>query len=1189
MSRALVTLRNARSVLLGVCLMTLVVLLVCGASAQAAFTHVYTGQSFGPEGRGGVGFSQPGGIAVDQKSGDVFVYDAEGEGSVYKFDAGGEPANFSGLGTNRITGVGSAGGSTAEVAVDSSAGSDSGDIYVANVNSVRIYSAAGGFLGELTGGVPCGVAVDPSGAVYVGLYPETVKKFTPVANPVTNADETSSMGGLVEVCNVAADSQGNVYANTVFGAVRRYDALQFGSLAATGSLVDEKGSTLAVDPSTNNVLIDERSDVAEYDPAGALLGTSKAGNHENSFGVAVKGGGDMYASEGESSPGSTGVRVGIFGPRVLVPDVSIEASSMSGATVTVRGSVDPDGVAVSSCQFEYGSEAGVFTHTVACSPDPGSGATPVSVSGSVSGLPTDTTYRYRLTATNSNGSNHSQEGSFTTPGPSVSGESFSNVGPASATVSADVNANGAPTSFRVEYGPTTAYGSSTAETSIGTGSGPVGVIAHLSGLQAETVYHFRFVASNGAAVAEGEDVAFSTLSTGVLGLPDDRGYEMVTPATSEGKQAYTPFGSGSLNETLDGIETSYPFRAAADGNAVAYVGEPTAEGNGNEIREGGNEFLATRGSEGGWTQRDIQPNGVQNPKYASFSNDLSASVLMSDAPLAAGVPSGYEYLYARDSVSGSLSPLFTVKPYNRPTQDQFGASASNGEILEKSIGYFFAGASEDYKHLFFEANDALTANAVDGGEQENNLYESVEGMLRLVNVLPDGSTQPNASFGAPPTERYEAENADHAIAADGSRVFWTDLNTGSLYVRENDSTTVLVSEDATFWTASANGSRVLYSREGNLYEDDLSSGETTDLAPGGQVLGLAGSSENAEYVYFAAEGSLAPGATAGQPNLYLHHGSTTTFIATLAYTDGENVANHFYGGSGGYGDWRPGLAHRTAESSADGQALTFMSVKSLTGFDNRDSENESVDEVYVYEVQTGGLSCASCSPSGERPVRSSEYAEATGIPAGYLSVTDGFWNSYQLRSISEDGGRVVFQSTTPLVAQDVNGRTDVYEWERDGTGSCHSSNGCVYILSDGASPGASYFIDASADGSNVFFVTKAQLVAADQNEDYDVYDARIGVESPPTPPQCTGSGCQGVPEAPPIFATPSSATFNGVGNFTAPAKPTTKSKPKAKTKTKHKQKPHKKKQKRGKQKPKSHDRAAEKAKARRLAKSERGR
>ena len=47
--------------------------------------------------------------------------------------------------------------------------------------------------------------------------------------------------------------------------------------------------------------------------------------------------------------------------------------------------------------------------------------------------------------------------------------------------------------------------------------------------------------------------------------------------------------------------------------------------------------------------------------------------------------------------------------------------------------------------------------AAEGGsgrefEKENNLYESVNGRLRLVNVFPDGTTHANATFGGVDTE-----------------------------------------------------------------------------------------------------------------------------------------------------------------------------------------------------------------------------------------------------------------------------------------------------------------------------------------------------------------------------------------------------------------------------------------------------
>jgi Fibronectin type III domain len=725
----------------------------------------------------------------------------------------------------------------------------------------------------------------------------------------------------------------------------------------------------------------------------------------------------------------------------------------------------------------------------------------------------------------------------------VLSESFSDVGSTSATVSAKIVPGGQPTSFRVEYGPMVAYGSSTSSANVGGGTEAVGVTAQLDGLQAGVPYHFRVVATNGSGVVDGEDVTFSTLPTGLLGLPDNRGYEMVTPPDNEGVQVYQP-GGAHLEETENSessVPTEFPTRAAADGDAVAYVGDPDVAGNGSQGSGLGNEYMATREQGDGWKQSTLQPKGLLSPMYAWFSDDLSTSVLESREPLVPGVPSGYAYLYSRDDSNGSLHPLFTVAPPDREAAS-FGAASPLDSLNYDSLGWYYAGASSDNKHFFFEANDALTNNAIDGGELQNNLYESTNGVLQLVNALPDGSTQPNASVGAPPVQLEEGENVSHAISADGSRVFWTDINTGALYVREDGTSTTLVSEHATFLTASTDGSRVLYTKSGDLYEEDLSDRVTRDLAPGAQVLGLAGASEDVEYIYFVAEGNLAAGATPGQPNLYLYHGGSMTLVATLA--SGEKSYTHLLGGP--YDDWSRAPGHRTAEATPDGHALVFESTRSLTGYDNRNQEGSSVKQVYVYDAASGALSCASCSPSGERPGGTGE-SEAY---AGHLTTTER--QTYQVRSISSDGDEVFFQTGQPLVAQDVNGTTDVYEWERDGSGSCALSAGCIYLLSNGSSQGESFFLDASETGSDVFIVTEAQLAPQDRNEIFDLYDARVDAEQPVSRPQCTGAGCQGVPESPPIFATPSSATFNGVGNFTAPVKAATKVKSKLKKKAKRK-------------------------------------
>src|ERR1700727_1515268 len=287
-------------------------LLFAGAPAQAALTHPFTGKSFGPEGRGAGGplgtFSDPQSIAVEQGSGDVFVYDVGEGGRVYKFDATGEPVDFSATSTNVIEGVGG-GAEESQIAVDNSSGPAKGDIYVDTGQEVMIYSAAGVKLSTFIAGEgePCGVAVDSSGAVYVSFFTE-IRKYTPVTNPVTAADETSSLTGLHEVCNLAVDAKGDVYAAGFGnGPVTEYEASRFDAGSPVGTLIDYEGATLPLDPVSGEVFIDGFDAVAQYDSAGSRVGTfggvgPGALGEEKSFGVAVDhASGQVYVDgEGES-------------------------------------------------------------------------------------------------------------------------------------------------------------------------------------------------------------------------------------------------------------------------------------------------------------------------------------------------------------------------------------------------------------------------------------------------------------------------------------------------------------------------------------------------------------------------------------------------------------------------------------------------------------------------------------------------------------------------------------------------------------------------------------------------------------------------------------------------------------------------------------------------------------------------
>ncbi len=761
----------------------------------------------------------------------------------------------------------------------------------------------------------------------------------------------------------------------------------------------------------------------------------------------------------------------------------------------------------------------------------------------------------------------------------IEGESFSDVGSSSVEFTAQIDPNGGSTSYYWEYGPSAAYGSKTPEVLLGEGESGLPAPAYVEGLAANSEYHFRVVAVSEAGTEHGADATFRTLSTGLLGLPDGRIYERVTPTDERGFSVYTPEVFDHELSYAEGLYTERPFRAAADGDGVVYVASPSTSGGTGDSGEGaGDDYLATRSPGGGWTQVNLQPPGYRKAEYQAFSDDLSVGWVVANSesgfeeelpPLSPEAPGKYKVLYARSSSDGAYQPLFTKTATIHRPNEEFGTYNAGG-IAYAEHGALYAGSSANLEEMLFEANDALTGNAVEAGKRENNLYMSMVGRLDLVNVLPDGSSEPNATFGAPAISgpgRHESDDMSnfsdfsHVISVNGSRVFWTQIEgeneeyPKALYVRENpwqpqsplegerctvpaDACTVLISEGGRFWTATADGSKVFFTK-GGLYEYDVEDGQTTDLTPGVEVQGVIGASENGEYIYYVDSTN----------ELKLWHAGTSSAIARLSEKDGEKVGPYSTY-EGPRGDWTPGLGTRTADVTPEGFGVVFMSRESLpvVGFPEG-YRNEGMEEVYVYEAQGGQLFCASCNPSGEPPERNQETAagqEGADAAAAFLPIS--YSHTYAPRAISEGGGRVFFDSAEPLVAQDTNGKQDVYEWERDGIGNCQEADGCIYLLSGGTSGSASWLLDASSSGEDVFVISRAELVPGDPYEAFAVYDARVGGVQSVAAPECAGSGCQGVPPAAPIFATPASVTFAGVGNFSTSSSMSgsVKSKPKSK-------------------------------------------
>jgi hypothetical protein len=298
--------------------------------------------------------------------------------------------------------------------------------------------------------------------------------------------------------------------------------------------------------------------------------------------------------------------------------------------------------------------------------------------------------------------------------------------------------------------------------------------------------------------------------------------------------------------------------------------------------------------------------------------------------------------------------------------------------------------------------------------------------------------------------------------------------------------------------------------------------------------GVLGSSENGCYVYWQGPSGIEVSHYSG--------GQWETRLVAAAFDWSQLGAPHE-------------LDRLTARVAPNGQYVAFMSATSLTGYDNRDAiSGEPDEEVYIYDYATDRLACASCNPTGARPVGIYDSGEGLNLFVDRSKAWKNHWIAGILppwTPLNVDGeavrqprylsnsGRLIFDSADGLVPQDVNGQMDVYEYEPDGVGSCGEAAGCVSLISSGTSDTESAFVDASASGDDIFFLTSSRLVPQDYDSYYDMYDAHVCSTSAPcsaqppvsSPPCETSDSCKPAPSPQPtLFSPPASATFSGAGN-----------------------------------------------------------
>ncbi len=598
-------------------------------------------------------------------------------------------------------------------------------------------------------------------------------------------------------------------------------------------------------------------------------------------------------------------------------------------------------------------------------------------------------------------------------------------------------------------------------------------------------------------------------------LPDCRAYEQVSPTAK------------NLNDAIGKIDVT---QSSPSGEGVAFGSlSPFLEVSGSSNFS---TYLSTRAPGGSdWSTQGLLPETEvgDQASVVALTEDLSEALIQEGG--------------------GASSPATNL--YN--TSDRLTAPFH-------PVAVFYAASANDSDILFGSREELLSGT----NRGEPNLYESHEGMLSLVAA--DAVAGPGASGTEEGEERYYY--TQDTISNEGSRVFYTSLKSeppveneppvekGRIYMREDLGKRVQVSSGEAEWLASTpDGSMVFYSESGALYRFNVENFEESKKRkkPESNALmearepitgsgvqrnngGLLGISETGSYAYFAAG-----------TNIYVWHEGEKEPTLVAHSGNGEETNQDWVGGWKVFGAGGADEGAKSSRVSSDGSTLLFASTEHLTGHNTGGRI-----ELYLYSAEKAKLTCVSCNPNGLSPEANAYLGHK--VFGNFAEPSPR--NTFLTRNLSDDGSRVFFQTEEALLHQANDGLSNVYEWEREGAGSCrHATDpdgGCLYLISSGQGDSPAYFGDASANGSNVFFYTRQSLVAQDQDENIDLYDARenggIAAQNEGPAAACEDEeGCRGAGAPQPVFGELTSATFSGVGNL-APLPSVLVAKSKAKSK-----------------------------------------
>jgi hypothetical protein len=769
-------------------------------------------------------------------------------------------------------------------------------------------------------------------------------------------------------------------------------------------------------------------------------------------------------------------------------DLTIGAADPVGATsATLHGHVDSTGGGdITACHFDYTDDASFQdsgfsgAQTQPCTP-----ATPISaptdVSAAITGLAADTTYHTRLVATDTDGTTVTTDQAFTTLAlPRIRATAATNLTTTEADLTATINPEGLDSTYHFEYGTTTAYGTSVplSDTGIGSGTTDVSVSQHLTGLARDTTYHYRLVVTSpNGTIGATADHSFIYDTTG-QGLPDGRGYEMVTPTQKNGTLVGAALfslqpelsddgsslslvatqcfaGAGSCPVFRGNIGTPFSFERTARGwqptslapSATQFDSSTglllSSEAGVGLFRaatapSGEDDFYARR-PDGSFVNigpstppaAGITPANLIQPGVIAATADLSHLAWATDYPIwpfdatygGADYPAPAAYQYAG---TGNAQPLLLGVNGGPASTDLISTC---GTLLGSSGNSTSPGTmSADGQTVYFTAqsqhiNDPQLTPCP-GGSGANastpvpadTLYARVDGALPTAHTVSISERSPLDCTTPACTSSTPAHAYFLGASADGARAFFT-----STQQLTDDASQDLVAADQAGSTACAR--RITGPNGCNLYLYDFSrpaGHQLVDVSAGDssgsgpQVQGMLGFSSDGSHAYFVAEGVLTAAGNAQGQRARLGAENLYVYDANSGHTAFIAALSD---NALDAQEWvNSGL--QTANVTPSGRFLVFTSHDQLTP---DDSSTPAAAQVFRYDALTGELIRISI---GDKGYNDNGNSSTTDCGQGVICAEDAsiarprvVTNAGSARldpTMSDDGSYVFFQSPLAL-------------------------------------------------------------------------------------------------------------------------------------------------------------------------------